>query len=181
MVNYIFSTMFALAIVWSVFITGSTSAAADSIPKETIVMFLGAALGGWGGSQIGKGGGQLAATGAGVLVGALIGRDIGTSLDKTDQIYATRKRHHSLGYSKSGDAVDWRNPDTGDYGNTIPLNIFRGERNQHCREYQTEVIVGGHRRSSYETACKRSDGSWELVNNVSINRLMDQPNHSARW
>ena len=170
----LFCTLCVSALVWSTFSISSTSAIAESGSKETIAMFLGAALGGWGGSQIGKGRGQLAATGAGVLVGALIGRNLGLSLDRVDQIYATRNRHHSLEYSKSGDRSGWRNPDTGNYGNTTPLNIFRGERNQYCREYQTEVIIGGHHHASYGTACRRSDGSWELVNNGSTHLMEKQ-------
>jgi len=177
----IFSTLCVLALVWSAFNVSSTSAVAESGPKETLSMFVGAVLGGLGGSQIGKGRGQLVATGAGVLVGALVGRGLGISLDKADRMYATSNRHHTLEYSKSGHTTGWRNPDTGNYGNTTPLNTFRGRENQYCREFQTEVIIGGARHAAFGTACRRPDGSWELVNNSPLHRVEKPSRYSARW
>lgn len=48
---------------------------------------IGAALGGWAGSGIGKGDGRLAATGAGVFLGGLIGNSVGGSMDRADAAY----------------------------------------------------------------------------------------------
>lgn len=33
-----------------------------------------------------------------------------------------------------------------------------------CREYQSTVMVGGMRQSSYGTACLQPDNSWRIVN-----------------
>ncbi len=45
----------------------------DSCQKQTFGTLIGAGLGGLAGSQIGSGTGQLAAVGAGVLLGGLLG------------------------------------------------------------------------------------------------------------
>ncbi len=49
---------------------------------------IGAALGGYLGSHIGKGDGQLAATAGGVFLGGLIGNSIGSSMDNANTSYA---------------------------------------------------------------------------------------------
>lgn len=45
-----------------------------------------------------------------------------------------------------------------------PVREFQNERGQYCREYQTQVKVGGQIRNSYGTACEQPDGEWEVVN-----------------
>ena len=184
--NFLMTTTCAIAIVLGGCNAITTPVAAESGSKETIGLFLGGALGGLAGSQIGKGRGQLAAVGVGVFLGALIGRDVGSSMDKVDRMYVTRIAHNSLEYSRSGNTTGWRNPDTGNYGNITPLNTFR-HGNRYCREYQTEVTVGGERRSAYGTACRQPDGSWEIVNNNRNNNRSSwrmeeaRDGYYARW
>lgn len=33
----------------------------------------------------------------------------------------------------------------------------------YCREYQRQVVVGGHVQESYGTACRQPDGAWKIV------------------
>lgn len=33
----------------------------------------------------------------------------------------------------------------------------------YCREYQQQVLVGGRWEQAYGTACRRPDGSWQIV------------------
>ena len=54
-------------------------------PKQGIGTVAGAVAGGLAGSQFGSGSGRLWATGAGVLVAALVGNNIGRILDRADQ------------------------------------------------------------------------------------------------
>lgn len=56
-------------------------------PNAQIGTLGGAAAGGLIGSQFGHGNGKLAATGAGVLLGGLIGNNVGTSLDRANSAY----------------------------------------------------------------------------------------------
>ena len=131
--------------------------------KQTVGTIIGAVTGGVAGSQIGKGNGQLIAVGAGVLLGALIGNEVGATLDKVDQQHVLDTTHQSLEYSKSGTTTSWNNPDTGNSGNMTPLKTYEVANNQYCREYQTDVTVGGKTQSAYGTACRRADGTWEII------------------
>lgn len=45
--------------------------------------------------------------------------------------------------------------------NQAPSSYSRG--NQHCREYQSNVRIGGRIQVSYGTACQQSDGVWRSV------------------
>jgi hypothetical protein len=58
--------------------------ACGGLSHEMIAGLVGAAGGGFAGSHIGKGDGRLAATGAGVLGGALLGGSVGRSLDRAN-------------------------------------------------------------------------------------------------
>ncbi len=130
--------------------------------KQIIGSLLGAGLGGWGGSKIGSGKGQLAATAAGVLIGGLMGNSLGGSLDKIDQVYAGRAQQDALG-APIGQTISWSNPDTGNRGYVTPTREGHDNRTgAYCREYQTEIMVGGERQSGYGTACRMPDGNWKV-------------------
>ena len=132
--------------------------------KETFGTFAGAALGGWGGSQIGSGSGQLAATAAGTLIGALIGKEMGASLDRADQLYYARTAQTAFEYGPSGVSNEWHNPDSGNYGRITPQPAYQTATGAYCREYQSSVVVGGQVQSGYGTACRQPDGNWVVVN-----------------
>ena len=183
--KFLMTTTCAIALILGGCNVVSPPAAAESGSKSTIGMLLGAAIGGLAGSQIGGGSGQLIATGVGVLLGAIVGAEIGKSMDKVDRMYATKTAQNSLEHSRSGTSTTWNNPDTGNYGNITPVNTFR-HGNRYCREYQTEVTIGGQRRSAYGTACRQPDGSWEIVNNNRNNNRSSYREWStaggyARW
>ena len=57
-------------------------------PKQIGGTLSGAALGGFLGSQVGRGSGRMAATGAGVLLGGILGGAAGESLDRADTLSA---------------------------------------------------------------------------------------------
>ena len=54
--------------------------------RETGGTLAGAALGGYLGSQVGEGQGQLAATAVGVVLGGMLGQAVGQSMDQTDRM-----------------------------------------------------------------------------------------------
>ena len=33
----------------------------------------------------------------------------------------------------------------------------------YCREFQSEVVVGGEKQNAHGTACREPDGSWRIV------------------
>ena len=184
--KFLMTTTCAIALILGGCNVVSPPAAAESGSKSTIGMLLGGALGGLAGSQIGKGRGQLAAVGVGVLLGAIVGAEIGKSMDKVDRMYVTRTAQNSLEHSRSGTSTTWNNPDTGNYGSTTPVKTYQVANGRYCREFQTEVTVGGKTERAYGTACRQPDGSWEIVNNNRNNnrssyRMEATDGHYARW
>jgi surface antigen len=130
-------------------------------PKTTMGGLAGAGLGALAGTQIGHGRGQLAAVGAGTLIGALIGGSIGRSLDRADQYYAQQATYQAL---ESGSSIAWNNPESGNYGTVAPVETYRAPSGAYCREYQQTIYVGGRAQQGYGTACQQPDGSWQVVN-----------------
>lgn len=128
----------------------------------------GAALGGIGGgiagAQIGKGTGNIAAIIGGTLLGAALGGYVGSYLDRMDRMDRVQL-NQTLETAPTGLPVQWHNPDTQTSYRVQPVKTYRVQTTgQYCREYQTEIIVGGQIQQGYGTACRRPDGQWEIVN-----------------
>jgi len=139
-------------------------ACADSYgPKQTGGTLVGAGLGGLAGAHVGHGTGRLVAVGAGTLLGALLGGEVGRSLDKSDRLYAERASHQALETSRSGQPVEWRNPDSGHQGWTTPQPAYKNEVGQYCREFTQTVLIGGRQEQAYGTACRQPDGTWKVI------------------
>lgn len=132
--------------------------------KQTGGTLIGAAAGGLLGSQIGHGGGRLAAVAIGTLGGALIGSEVGKSLDRADRIALEQSTQRALETGRSGAPVGWHNPDSGHYGQVVPQPAYRSSSGEYCREYQQTVTIDGRPQSAYGTACRQPDGSWQVVN-----------------
>lgn len=132
-------------------------ASSCSNPNETGGTLLGGAAGALIGSQIGGGTGKLAAVAIGTLAGAFAGNMIGKSLDREDQRTSVVATQQSL---NAGQPVQWQSTrNQGVSGIITPLKV---EGN--CREYQTEVTIGGKIQKAYGKACKDANGDWKVVN-----------------
>ena len=76
--------------------------------NQTMGTLLGAGLGGFTGSHIGKGKGQLAAVAVGTLGGAIVGNEIGASMDRQRQMVyghpqiAYLPMYPTMGYGYAG-------------------------------------------------------------------------------
>lgn len=133
----------------------------DQGSKEIIGSLVGAGLGGFGGSKLGKGKGQLAAIAVGTIAGGLIGNSIGGSLDKADKAHVQKAQWDATS-APIGETITWSNPETGNKGRVTPTREGRHRSGAYCREYQTEVIVGGESQVGYGTACQMPDGDWKI-------------------
>ena len=133
--------------------------------KELGGALVGAAAGGLVGSQIGGGTGQMVAVGAGVLLGALLGSEVGRSLDKADEAYAAQSYQNTLEATPTGETTTWVNPDSGNSGSYTPTKTYQVDSGQYCREFQQTITVGGQTEDAYGTACREPDGSWRIVGN----------------
>lgn len=136
--------------------------AQDAGQKETGGALVGAALGGLLGSQFGKGDGRLAATAIGTLAGAAIGSSVGRSMDEVDRM-KMRQAERTAYSAPLNETIVWNNPDTGNHGSVTPVRDGRTDSGAYCREFQSEIIVGGERETGYGTACRQPDGSWKIV------------------
>ena len=132
-------------------------------PKQTGGTLLGAGLGALLGSQVGSGKGQMAAIAVGTLAGAWAGSEIGASLDKADRAYAQRTAQDSLEYAQAGQARAWRNPDSGNSGTFTPTRTYTAATGENCREFETTIYVDGKQETGTGRACRRSDGTWHIV------------------
>lgn len=132
-------------------------------PKQSMGTLGGAVLGGLAGSQFGGGEGRLWTTGAGVLLGAIVGGNIGKSLDRADRAYMGQTTYNVLENGRSGQTATWRNPDSGNYGTVTPERAYQNG-GDYCREYSQTVTIGGRSERAYGTACRQPDGSWQIVN-----------------
>jgi surface antigen len=122
----------------------------------------GAVAGGLVGSQFGGGSGKLVGVGVGALLGGVIGDKIGQDLDSRDRNMAYNTSQKAFEATPTGRTVQWKNPDSGHYGQITPTKtVYHG--GNVCREYQQKITVGGKTVEGYGTACRQKDGSWKIV------------------
>jgi len=121
---------------------------------------LGGVLGGVLGSNVGAGQGRTAAIIGGTLLGAMVGSEIGRYMDETDEL----KSQRALELNRDHQTSRWHNPNTGADISTTPVSTYQTASGQNCREYQTEIFIGGKRERGHGTACRQSDGSWQIRN-----------------
>ena len=144
-------TIFASAIALAL---GSTACT-----NEQTGQVVGGILGGVAGHQVGSGSGQTVATVAGAIAGTFIGGAVGRSMDDTDRL----KAHRSLEYNQTNETTYWSNPDSGNEYSMTPTRTWQNNSGQYCREYTSDVVVGGRRETAYGMACRQPDGSWKVV------------------
>lgn len=158
-----------LLIISLMLICSATSANAEcrrgsnSGGGEVAGTLLGAALGGLVGSQIGGGSGKKFAIAGGVLAGGFIGNSIGKKLDCADQDYHYDTTQSALEYKSSGGSAAWSNPDSGHSGSITPTRTFIAANGKPCREFTQSIYVDGRQESVTDTACRQSDGTWQIV------------------
>lgn len=139
------------------------AACADYGTKQTAGTLVGAGTGAFIGSQIGHGTGRLVAVGLGTLLGGWAGSEVGKSLDRADEEHAYRAERDALEYNRTGQSESWSNPDSGHYGYVTPQQAYQNSSGAYCREYSHTVYIGGQPERAFGTACRQSDGSWEIV------------------
>lgn len=137
-------------------------------PKQTTGAAVGAVggavLGGMAGNAIGGSGKNAIAIGTGAALGGvaglLMGSAAGESLDRADRMYAERSWSQAM-TAPVGEPIVWENPNTGNSGHTVATRQGSvASTGQTCREYTTEIIVGGRPETLVGTACRNADGTW---------------------
>lgn len=150
-----------LAVILAAAASLSLSACAEG-NNQTGATLLGAGLGGLLGAQFGGGDGRLAMTALGTLAGAAIGSSVGKRMDEVDRM-RMREAEQRAYSAPLGEAIIWNNERTGHRGSVTPVRDGRSQRGEYCREFQSEIIVGGERERGFGRACQQPDGSWKIV------------------
>ena len=102
------------------------------------------------------------ATGAGALLGAWLGSELGKSLDKADRQYMATATQQAY-TAPVGQTIQWTNPQSGNSGTITPIRDGYANDN-YCREYRQTIIVDGRTETATGTACQDAYGNWQLVN-----------------
>lgn len=136
--------------LFAVVLMGTSVAAcsANSGPKEVGGTAVGAVAGGVIGNAIGgSAGNRFAGTVIGAAIGGFLGNRIGAALDDEDKRHAYAAQMQALEAGPSGAPVDWRNPDSGRYGNVVPGPAYQASGST-CRKHADDF----HRRYSADRA-----------------------------
>lgn len=126
--------------------------------REQSGAVIGGATGAAVGSTIGHGSGQVLAIILGAMLGTAVGADVGRQMDEYDRIRAAE----AMEYNRSGEAYDWRNPDSQRHYRVVPRRTYDGPGGP-CREFTLDADIGRRPEQVYGTACRQPDGTWRIV------------------
>jgi surface antigen len=128
--------------------------------RQQMGQVLGAATGVAIGSQIGKGNGNTVAMVGGAIIGAMVGGNIGQSMDRLDQGCVGQILEHA----PDGKNIAWTDSNTGRMYQVMPEKAYQTSQGQSCRKYLTHAMIDGRDRQVYGTACRQSNGAWQMMN-----------------
>ena len=174
MKNVLFATV-ALAVTLSL----ATPATAQN--DNIFGTLLGAGLGGYFGSKVGKGRGKLAATALGVVLGAGVGSRFRYG-NRSQTMFTTRTPRHQPRYRPyPRQHVEYpphrphrplyRHAPVQRYEQPVPQYTQNTTQNcEYVREYQQIVIVGGREVAAWGRACYMPDGTFRTMDGPFITR-----------
>jgi len=136
--------------------------------SETMGGVVGGILGGIAGSKMGDGTGQNMAIIVGATLGTMWGQDIAKGMTNVDKIYSERTTKDTLEYGKPGETSSWSNPDSGNSGSVKIDKVYANDKGEDCRQFETTVNVEGEDRTATGTACRTSDGEWQVVDDPEV-------------
>ena len=128
--------------------------------RKLLGQILGGATGAAIGSQIGRGNGNTAAIIGGGILGVIVGGNIGQSMDRVDQGCVGQILEHA----PDGRQIAWADPTNGGQYQVRPDKPYKNRDGQYCRQYLTNAVIDGYTRQVTSTACRKSDGVWQMVN-----------------
>ncbi len=127
--------------------------------RELLGSLLGGATGGFLGSKVGDGRGQLAAVAGGALLGFLVGGSIGRTMDEVDQHCIGQALEHA----SDGQTITWNNTQSKAQYQVVPTRTVQASDGRYCREYTATAVINGRIEKTYGKACRQPDGSWRLA------------------
>jgi surface antigen len=135
----------------------------DSIfNKQNAGALIGGASGAFVGSQIGEGSGKTIATAVGGVLGALVGSQIGKVMDERDREMISHTTYNTLETVPPYEPSQWRNPETGNYGEISAGPVYQNN-NRNCRPFTQTIFVDGRAETARGNACRQGDGTWKVM------------------
>lgn len=83
--------------------------------------------------------------------------------EAADRFLLAAAIEEALERTASGQAVEWRNPDSGVYGQVVPVRTYRSKSNHWCREYLASKVSAEMEEKTRAIACRAGDGDWVKV------------------
>lgn len=120
---------------------------------------VGGLIGAFAGARFGGSKDPLAATALGTLVGAVAGRQ-STGIGRAEEVCFSQSFEHV----PDRETVAWMDHTLGAQYSVTPTKTIKSVEGRVCREYTARATVNGQAAGTFGTACRQSDGSWELVN-----------------
>ncbi|WP_193369308.1 RT0821/Lpp0805 family surface protein [Pelagibius marinus] len=80
-----------------------------------------------------------------------------------DQRILAAAIERALEHTASGEPVAWQNPDSGSYGQVIPVRTYRSKSDHWCREYLASKVANDIEQKTRAIACRAGDGDWVKV------------------
>ena len=97
----------------------------------------------------------------GAAVGTMLGYIVGNEMDKYDR----QQLNHMYERGVSNQRSTWVNPDTGNEYSVTPQPAYQNSSTrQVCRRAEIDATIDGRRERTVSTACRNSQGEWELQN-----------------
>lgn len=84
-----------------------------------------------------------------------------TFVRSEDRAHLEKAIAEALESRPSGQAVEWRNPNSGTGGEVVPLRTFKTRHGQWCREFRETVFQNGIQEERHGIACREASGGWE--------------------
>jgi surface antigen len=103
------------------------------------------------------------ATAIGAVVGGALGAGIASNMNCDDRYYVHQTYYDGFERGYSNRTYQWRNPNTGHHGAFRVGDYYRGPAGQRCATYAQTIWIQGRPEPARGYACRRGDGSWELL------------------
>jgi surface antigen len=103
------------------------------------------------------------ATALGAIMGSALGASLASDMDCDDHYYLYQTSYDGFERGYSTSSYQWRNPNTGHHGDFWVGDYYRGPIGQRCATFSQTIWIQGRPEKARGYACRRGDGSWEII------------------